>query len=277
MTSNDAAALHPTDEALADRQEGLLPADEVTALDTHVAGCVRCSDRAAALRDLSARLAGDAVTEAVPGDVADRVDRALAQARLRDQRTIVPAPADESRTTLPMRLLQVAAVLVLLLAGVGVVAGSLGGRGADDAGSTTSADSEAADAGTMSAEQEFPVSQSGTNWSPETLTEQVPAIVNGTLPGGTSLRGSDDAAEAPAAGRATRLLAGPALGDCVTGLNGAPVTPLGVDVASWQGDPATVIVLPSPGEPAEVEVWVVAPDCSQADAKVLFFAHATRP
>ena len=277
MTGGDAATLHPDDETLADRQEGLLPRDDAAGLDAHLAGCARCTQRASLLRGLAARLAEDAGTEAVPDDVAVRLDRALDQARRSDQRTIVPALPDGNRTSVSMRLLQVAAVLVLLFAGVGVVAGSLGGRGADDAATEAKATGEADAGGSMAAEQTFPVSQSGTDWAPESVTEQVPAIVRGTLPGSTRLRAADDAAEAPAAGSASRLLAGPALGECVTGLNGAPVTPLGVDVASWEGDPATVIVLPSPGEPDQVEVWVVAPDCSQADARVLYFAHAPRP
>jgi hypothetical protein len=50
-----------------------------------------------------------------------------------------------------------------------------------------------------------------------------------------------------------------------------------VDVARFRGKPAAVIVLPTPDDPAKVDVWVVGPECSQADAKMDYFARVNRP
>jgi hypothetical protein len=74
-----------------------------------------------------------------------------------------------------------------------------------------------------------------------------------------------------------RLAGGPDLADCVTALNDGPVTPLAVDLASWQGSPAAIVVLPTPDDPSTVDAWVVDPSCSRADAKVLYFARVARP
>ncbi len=37
--------------------------------------------------------------------------------------------------------------------------------------------------------------------------------------------------------------------------------PLAVDLARWQGQPAAVLVFPTPHDPASLDVYVVAPDC----------------
>jgi hypothetical protein len=54
-------------------------------------------------------------------------------------------------------------------------------------------------------------------------------------------------------------------------------TPLVVDIARFAGQPATVIVLPTPQEMDRLDVFVVGPDCGPADAKVLHFARVARP
>ena len=50
---------------------------------------------------------------------------------------------------------------------------------------------------------------------------------------------------------------------------------LAVDAGTYQGQPAVAIVLPSE-DPTKVEVYVVAPDCSATDAKLLYFANVPR-
>ena len=62
---------------------------------------------------------------------------------------------------------------------------------------------------------------------------------------------------AGAACRAARLAGGPALADCVTELAGGPATPLAVDLATFDGQPAAVVLLPGIGGPGRVDVWVV--------------------
>ena len=46
---------------------------------------------------------------------------------------------------------------------------------------------------------------------------------------------------------AARLAGGPALADCVTELAGGPATPLAVDLATVDGQPAAVVLLPGIG------------------------------
>ena len=67
---------------------------------------------------------------------------------------------------------------------------------------------------------------------------------------------------------AARLAGGPALADCVTELAGGPATPLAVDLATFDGQPAAVVLLPGIGGPGRVDVWVVPPDCAQAEGPV---------
>jgi hypothetical protein len=122
---------------------------------------------------------------------------------------------------------------------------------------------------------------SGRNWSEDTLVAALPQLVGGAFPpepaaaaredtdgGGVDLYADDDA---------RRLSRGKALADCVTALNDGPVTPLAVDVASWRGSAAAVVVLPTTGDDSTVDVWVVGPGCGPSDATVLYFARAARP
>jgi hypothetical protein len=92
------------------------------------------------------------------------------------------------------------------------------------------------------------------------------------------------AGESAAADNSARLSAGPALSGCVSALADDPntpavemPTPLVVDIATFAGQPATVIVLPTPAEMDRLDVFVVGPDCGPADAKLLHFARVPRP
>ena len=38
-----------------------------------------------------------------------------------------------------------------------------------------------------------------------------------------------------------------------------------------------MILLPTADDASTLDVWVVAPDCATADAKVLYFARVARP
>lgn len=268
---------HVDVETLADWQEGLLPAAADLAVRGHLAGCAECAARRDALAALPARLAAAADTGeagAVPDDVATRLDQVLAEAQ-------VPVLPTRERGPRGMRLLQAAAVVVLLLAGVGFVASILqvgGGGGADNA-TTAGGASDSAGKGAESAG--FPVTASGRNWSPDTVVAAIPDLVAGRL-GPPVAADTDGAQGAPstlreAPGDTARLASGAPLAECVGALNDGPVTPVAVDLASWQGSPAVVIVLPTPEDPTTVDAWVVGPECAQADAHVLYFARAARP
>jgi dihydroorotase-like cyclic amidohydrolase len=52
-------------------------------------------------------------------------------------------------------------------------------------------------------------------------------------------------------------------------------TPLAVDLGKFEGKPATIIVLPAPGEPSFVNVYAVAPGCPTGT--FLAWAHVALP
>lgn len=293
------SALHPDDATLAEHLEGLLDQAEAQNVSGHLSSCAGCSEKVAVLGRLPADLAAAGEGDPLPPAVAARLDAALAAALAAERpssagRTVVPAErahggpfGDPSpRTTLGMRVLQAAAVVVLLLAGVGVVLSAI----QDDSGNTVAGGS-AERAGTESQQDassegsgDYPLTTSGRQWTEQSLQADVGQIISGALAGTTALSApSERSRSAPAEGTdagadgSRRLRAGPELAECVAELHGGPVTPLGVDIGQWKGQPATVIVLPAEEDVRRVWVWVVEPTCGGADAKVLYFAQLDRP
>lgn len=293
-----APAEHLSTETIADLQEGLLEHEPAQRASGHLVSCPLCAAEDRALTDVPRLLVAAGDAGPTPADVVDRVDAALAaEPAVRPGAATVTALADHSsrpggpRPPLGMRVLQAAAVLVVLLAGAGIAVSALGG-GADD-GATTSADSAGAGAeGAPKAGSAYSVTASGRNWDEKSVTAAVPELVAGAFgslapsaaasgPDGGSAGGepggddSDGRARDLAAAPAARLADGPALAECVGRLNLGPVTPLAVDIARWKGSPAGVIVLPTPDDPATVDVFVVEPSCP--DGTFLFFTRAPRP
>jgi hypothetical protein len=297
-------------DQLADLGAGAL--DEATALRarTHLAGCERCQAEAAALDEVSAVLGGAADTGPMPAPVAARLDAALAAAgaagdvaagdagvppagaRAVDVRPagraggdVVPLARGERRgDRLRGRVLQAAAAAVVLLAGIGLLVPLLQGR--DGSGGAADSASTAGGADSGGAESAPVVQASGTDYTPRSVAAAVPRLLTGTVapraaktgpaPGTPQPGGSAPAPSAAASDAPERLRGGPGLAECVTELAGEPTTPLAVDLARYQGRPAAVIVLPTPGDPATVDVNVVEPSCARADARLLYFARVPR-
>lgn len=284
---------HLSPETLAELDEGLLDAATAMSAQGHLVLCPRCTAVRDELRAVPGRLADARDAGPAPVDVVARLDAALAAQRagtsptaatITPTATITPLATDR-RPPRGLRLLQAAAAVVVLLAGAGIAVTAIQGGG-DSEGSA--ADSAATAERPASAQGSFPVTSSGRNWSEDSVTQAVPRLVAGSL--APTLRA--DASKGPEEGggdagggaareladsEAARLAGGPPLAECVTALNDGPVTPLAVDLATWKGQPAAVIVLPTLDDPATVDTWVVGPDCSQADAKVLYFARVARP
>lgn len=279
-------------ETLADLQEGLLEPGPARAAEEHLSTCAACAADDRVLAGIPGLLAAAGDAGPVPGDVAHRLDEALAAEPPvltggGGAATVTPL-ASRRRAPAGMRVLQAAAVLVVVLAGLGIaLSAQLGGNDAQ-----TSAGS-AADTATKALPDDgsFPVTTSGRNWTQDSVVTAVPELLAGSIgpsapsaatpepdePDGRAGAESGGTARDLAGTDAARLAGGPALAECVTALNDDPVTPLAIDLATWQGNPAAVVVLPTPGDPSSVDVWVVAPDCSLADAKVLNFARVARP
>jgi hypothetical protein len=268
-------------DTLADLDEGLLEAEQVSSVAEHLAGCAECRARRAALDDVQLLLRdrGGEADGGVPDDVVRRLDDALAAAATplpTASATVIPLTASTARPRQPWRtrVLQAAAVFVLVAAvgglGYGAIRASSGGN------STTSA-SDSAGAGATAKRSEahrYVVTSSGRNYTKESLRTAVPELLSGKYDataqesGGAPLASKVPSAHAPSAGSIDpqRLRDGKALTACVNNLAGTddgPVTPLAVDIARFDGKPATIIVLPDPKDPSVVFAYAVAPDCAE--------------
>jgi hypothetical protein len=280
---------HLDADALADLDEGLLDRDHLASARAHAAGCPQCRAELAALTGVRERLAAAAEVEPMPAAVVARLDRALADvatepASTAVTRSIIPMREPQRSSPRGLRWLQAAAVVVLILAGGAVAVSALRGSDNNDVATSGSAagkaDQRAAADGT------YPVTASGRHWTKESVTAGVPQLLAGTL--GPTLPPSSFSAQDDTSGSATaprelagvpaaRLAGGPALADCVTELAGGPATPLAVDLATFDGQPAAVVLLPGIGGPGRVDVWVVPPDCAQGKGQFLYYANVARP
>jgi len=281
---------HLDADALADLDEGLLDRDHMASARAHVAGCPQCQAELAALTGVRERLAAAAEVEPMPAEVVARLDRALAEvatepASTAVTRSVIPLREPQRSAPRGLRWLQAAAVVVLVLAGGAVAVSAL--RGSDNNGVATSSGSSDGKADQRAAaDGSYPVTASGRHWTKESVTAGVPQLLAGTL-GPTlppsSFSAQDDASGSAGAPRelagvpAARLAGGPALADCVTELAGGPATPLAVDLATFDGQPAAVVLLPGIGGPGRVDVWVVPPDCAQGKGQFLYYANVARP
>jgi hypothetical protein len=278
---------HLEPDALADLHEGLLTGPAEAAAREHLAGCPACAADLEVLAGMPARLAAAAATEPAPDDVVRRWDDALTDvaaepAGTAATRTVTPLRSPDRAAPRGMRWLQAAAVVVLLLAGGAVGVSALRDLGGGDAGADNAAtDTAGGAAEERAASASFRLTASGRNWTADTVTAAAPDLVAG-LPvalgsGPQAPDATEDRAQMYADEPAARLAGGPALADCVTALADGPVTPLAVDLGRYEKSAAAVIILPTPDDPATMDVWVVGPDCAQADAKVLYFARVGRP
>lgn len=291
--------LDPT--TLADLSDGSLDAPQSERARTHLGSCARCQARSDALAAVPAWLRQSADVGDMPVDVARRLDAALTDA-LTDVALIgasVPGGATaRRRRPVPWRtrVLQAAAVVVLVLGvggiGYSIVAGSGGGNSGGS--SAASVPQAGRDAGGGTA---YPVTRSGRDYTADTLAAAVPGLVtrrpldsssgpqggeatDGGRTGGSAARGSTGASGGSGGSGAgdggdARLNGGAALASCVANLAGGPVTPLAVDIATYGGQPATIIVLPTPDDPSKVDAFAVEPTCPPG--VFLHFVRVARP
>jgi len=288
MSTDDlhGTGVHPDLDTLADLQEGLLPPTPAAAVSDHLAECPACRTDFAALGEIPGRLAGAAEVGAMPDELAGRLDEALAAEPRTASVTITPlAAARRNRLTRDNRVLQVAAAAVLLLAASAIGISAVQDRGGSDA--MTADQASAGNGDRELAEGSVPVLGTGTDYTQASVVAAVPRLLAADGPklmvnpeAEAPTRASDSAGSASA----TRLSGGPELSACVIALTDDPdtpviemPTPLVVDVAKFDGQAATVIVLPTADEANRLDVYVVGPDCGPDDAKVLHFARVPRP
>lgn len=292
--TSSGATTHLDLDALAD-----VVADQATAAQrAHLTGCASCTSRLAELRAAEGRVMSVLSAlppPAVPEELADRLTAALAaqvpRPPARTDVTALPTASPRRRSWLPAAA---AAVLVLSGAGLGYALLQSSGSGSDSAGSPA-------------AGPEVVVAASGTDYAdPAAVIAALPGVLNagavttygsgegGGAEGGAQSRsldaatdpasGADEAAPPAAAMSAAdpleRLRTPDGLAQCLVGLQAtpdeAPIEPLAVDFATYEGAPALAVVLLDP-DPTKLAVFVVGPQCAQADAQLLHFVRVTRP
>lgn len=274
-------AEHPDADVLCDLDEGLLAGrgDEAD-VQAHVAACASCADFIALLGTTREQLAAVA-TEPMPADVATRIDAALATEAARGAPGAPDAPdvsdtADEVAVVTPLRPARrsarsrwlpatgaVAAGIALLMAGavgLGIVNSTSGGNQPSSANSERQADGGGG----------APANASVRNYTSESLASGVRMLVAGQAWAGVDRPAGPSATPLPlgteqdtaAPPDLDRLRAPVPLAACVAELAGKPgVSPLAVDYAAFEGQPAVVIVLPD-ADPALLQAWVVGPACA---------------
>jgi len=278
-----APGAHPSPEevdVLLDLPGGQSP-DDVgqRSVATHVAGCPACQDIAASLRAVRDLLREEGRrTPPVPDDLPGRLDAALARASAERDGTVVPIGAVRaSRDAVTEgrqvpRWVGVAAGLAVL-GGAALAATQVLDVGGADSGTFTSAESSGGGGEADRGAAAGAALSTGTEYTRAQLPAQVDALLTGapearTLSGqGLSPSRGEDAEAAPDDPASATLpdadepLADPAgLQGCLEAIGAPGVEPLAVDLATFEGEDAAVLVLPG-SSPDQVEVWVVARDC----------------
>lgn len=244
-------------DVLADLAEGLLDKATAVSAQEHLAGCAECRDRAAELAAVS-RVLAEAPAPPMPAYLVDRLDAALAAE--------AAASVTTRRSARRFQLVAAAAAAVVVVGGgVAVANGMLrdpsGSSSADannasHSGSSTSALGAAPSPGGLrksapyapgTEPQRYTVVRSGTKYTASALAGQVADAIHG--------RQTQQQMQAP-----EHAAAGQSPDDCVSGI-ARGLRPLLVDQASYDGAPATIIVLPA-RTAGQVAVWVMSPTCA---------------
>jgi hypothetical protein len=176
-----------------------------------------------------------------------------------------------------------AAAVVVVALGAAVVHGAaLSGGASSSAGAAASESSQAlsdtAQGGTTGTGGVRTESTSGTAYTSAGLAAQVGALVASTTRSTAAAPAvpTDHAASVQPSG--ALLLAGPTLAACLTQLvDRSGVAALAVDRGSYDGRTADVLVLPTTGDARSLDVYVLVPGCTAANAEVMRFARIPRP
>lgn len=238
----------------------------------------------------------------IPEDVGRRVEAALAVAASdsdSDRRSVVPRATRRARrrvATGPALLVAASVVGVLTLGGLALTArdltadqsvagGSDGGAAESSAGDTAAGAAEAGPGATGVP----PVLASGRDYTPTDLPAQVQELVRGGSSAAALSAPTEDeeTSEAAVGSPLTAPLfagrdAAPSLSPlqdpaglqaCIQELaaGDSALSQVTVDLATFAGEPAAVVVLGRAGED-RVDAWVVGGGCSPGDAQVRYFS-----
>jgi hypothetical protein len=277
---------HPDLARLADHDAGLL---DDPALARHIADCPRCAAAIEALAATHADLAA-LPAEAMPDDVAERIDTALANARAGSTgSTVVPLGA-RRRWWNPGTIAGAAAAVAVVALAVGVALNH------SRSGNSPSADS--ANGGLAALPQANangpvpPITNSGRTYTQSNVAAAIPALLEHHAP---VLTAADRLSAAPPASGGTAKSSGSvspkhvhgtpapsrqefsgaqrkraaatiatspaALRQCATTLQLPVQNLLGGDLGKYNGKPAVALVFADPDNPAKLDVYMVKPSC----------------
>jgi hypothetical protein len=250
-------------------------------------------------------------TPTAPGG-SDDAEPAAAAADALASVTVLPTPEQRARRGAPRWLLPAAAAAVVVLLAGGLIKGLGTGGSSSGGGSVTAAQASAAPSHTASAE-----SRSNFAYTQKNLTGQISRLVSSQAPfdpaavpgsaGGKATDSSGSGATASTSASTTEngplastdqpaptsdgsigspsiatgtppLLAGASLDACLAQLTGgSSTTAVAVDRGTFEGKPADIVVVPTENDPNSLDVWVLAPGCTAANADVLNFSRIARP
>lgn len=214
----------------------------------------------------------------LPADVAARLDAVLAAEAARPRAVAtgtVPMPRRTGRRagTLLAALAGAAAVVVAASVGVGLQSGGSGGTATDiAAGGGEALRSPAAAPAEAGFDAPLRVLVSGTAYQAERLASQVSATLGeGGRPTAVPTAGPADRSGTLAESRAR-------LSGCLeelTGRGAAEVTV--IDLASYEGRPAAVVVVSEPPSPTSRTIWVVGRECGSGTAAFITVRRVAAP
>jgi hypothetical protein len=288
---------HLSVELVADLDEGLLDPESAAHAEHHLAHCPACASVRQALADVTGSLASLPPVP-MPAERAAALDAALAGLAEVDGRPVDQPPAPPPDTVVPLdaarqrragwstRVVTAAASVagVLLVSAVGY---SLLSSGSGDAGGALEADGSGERGATPLTDQVV-AEQSGRAYRKATLDQQVNTLLVShdtpltSTPTPTPTDGqvsptpepyvTATVSSSPTTFRAA--IVDPAvLRTCLVDYLGLTDTaPLAVDVGTFNGTPAAVVVIPDTSDPAQAWVYVVDPNCSGPDATLLYWA-----
>lgn len=250
----------------------------------HADSCPDCSAALAELRVASDRVTADLSAlppVTVPADVEAGLRDSTATSAPTPTVTTLPARRPES----PRRWLPAAAAVLVLLAGVGYSVSRLGGSDQNDSSTSAAGSSMAAAAPEVAVVR----NSTGTDYTGRAdLAAAVPTLLTGSpsrdavaaAPAAPAPQGAAGTTQMRAAvDPLARLRDNAGLAECLLALlppDDPSVRPLALDYATYKGNPAMVVVLPS-GLPRKLDVFVVGPACSRANDSTLFYTSVDKP
>ncbi|OLZ69700.1 hypothetical protein AVW11_09430 [Streptomyces amritsarensis] len=271
---------HPDVSEISDLTEGLLSPSRTAEIRRHLDGCTLCADVRSSLEEIRGLLGTLPGPARMPGDIAGRIDAALAAEALldatqpRDQDTPAPGPHTTKRAvsretapaghpagpTGPGR--RRARRRIAVLGGLaGAAACALGLFLFVDFSGTPHPNTAASDSAAHP-----PVSAAGGTYTAQGLRGSVQRLIaSGTAaktdPGEqNNTYGLDETTGAPGVAPDDRRAA-PAVPACVQDATGRSDAPIAAERGSYQGSDVHLLVLPHPDDASRVDAYLVDTTC----------------